>query len=99
MTVEAYKERAERGAALLDKRKPGWRDRVSTTWLDVSSVQNCPLGQTYGHYSTGKKELFGSDSWEETTAHGFTVSKSEAVLDLHGNYKLLTEAWKVVLSA
>jgi hypothetical protein len=36
-----------RGAALLDRREPGWASKVNIRTLDVSSRYRCVLGQIY----------------------------------------------------
>lgn len=39
--------RVERGAALLDKKRPGWWKRISLDELDITSCFRCVLGQEY----------------------------------------------------
>ena len=52
LSIEQAKERVERGARLLDKRKPGWQDRIDLARLSVASADFCILGQLYaGHYT------------------------------------------------
>src|ERR1700738_1699007 len=47
----AITERAERGAAMLDKKRPGWWQLIDLGTLDVSSDCNCIAGQL-GSYGT-----------------------------------------------
>jgi hypothetical protein len=62
-------ERVERGAALLDERRPGWWDEVDVGRLDFDSCEECVLGQLWGSYGSGKKRL-GLD-WRGATKLGF----------------------------
>lgn len=55
--VKAARVRVTAGAALFDEFRPGWRDRIALTSLDISSVVECALGQEYGDYSTGLDDL------------------------------------------
>lgn len=43
----SYEERVKRGAALLDKKYPGWADRIELDRLDLGSCTTCVLGQLY----------------------------------------------------
>jgi len=38
----------ERGAALLDERKPGWDRKIDLDTLNLADGCNCVLGQVYG---------------------------------------------------
>jgi hypothetical protein len=44
-------------AAILDRVKPGWRDRINASTLDLTSNDLCVLGQLYGHYRRGLVSL------------------------------------------
>lgn len=56
MNAGTTEERVARGAALLDERVPGWRERLDVGALDVSSIRNCPVGQAF--------ELSEIDVWD-----------------------------------
>ena len=43
--------------AILDRVKPGWRDRINASTLDLTSNDLCVLGQLYGHYRRGLVSL------------------------------------------
>lgn len=49
----SYAENAARGARLLDKKCPGWYDKVDLSSLDMRSLCNCMLGQLYGDFMKG----------------------------------------------
>src|SRR5262245_57026211 len=44
-------------ASILDRAKPGWRDRIDPSTLDLASNKLCVLGQLYGHYRRGLVSL------------------------------------------
>lgn len=54
---------AERGAAFLDARLPGWWtcNRISLTKLRVDSEDDCPLAQAYGTTWITAARWFGLD--------------------------------------
>ena len=48
--------RVQRGAKLLDKKMPGWEDKIH--WqLWMWSNSSCVLGQTFGNYFQGLQAL------------------------------------------
>ena len=47
------RERATRGAELLDEKRPGWAAAIDRKRLDMGSVCNCVLGQLYKDFSDG----------------------------------------------
>lgn len=81
---------AAAGAALLDKREPGWYCRVRPDTLDINSLKNCVLGQVFGHYSTGR-HLLGLSL--DPSVHGFdTPGDDEDMLELE-------DAWREEVKA
>jgi hypothetical protein len=50
-------ERVERGAALLDERRPGWWDEIDLETFEMANVCRCSLGQLWGSYAKGKEAL------------------------------------------
>jgi hypothetical protein len=55
----SVQERVARGARWLDGVRPGWRDALELSKLDIHSDVNCVLGQVFA---------------EEATAHAFPYS-------------------------
>ena len=51
--VHIAARRVRRGAELLDRVHPGWREKIQIDTLDISSTRHCILGQLYGSYSEG----------------------------------------------
>lgn len=99
-------ERVQKGAALLDDKRPGWHRDIDTAVgvFDLSLPTRCILGQLYGTFSIGAKALFGTRRCETfsdcpadhlddkaTTAHGFDRNGE-------GNYDELTAAWRELLA-
>ncbi len=77
----------ERGAALLDKRLPGWRQVVDPSSLSLKSRCNCVLGQVFGDYHRGVRAL-GVD---RPVDYGFIRPPG-------GKWERLTAAWRKVLT-
>jgi len=42
-----YEEQIARGIAVLNERRPSWRELIDMEQLDVISVMTCPVGQAY----------------------------------------------------
>lgn len=101
MSAEVARERAARGAALLDVTQPEWVSRVDPKTLAVSDPENCVLGQVYGDYdeainalnldARGQKE-FGFDC-EYKPFVG--AEAPEPVV----RFSELTSAWREILDA
>lgn len=49
-------ERVARGAKLLDRKRPGWAERIDLDQLRLEECDSCILGQLYGTYRNGKLE-------------------------------------------
>lgn len=56
------KWRVARGVKLLDKRMPGWDERINLHRLDMGNGTHCVLGQLYGDYYRGLDVLLGDNS-------------------------------------
>lgn len=54
LTVE---ERVRNGAAFLDERVPGWRERVDPDELAIQQCDYCVLGQVFGSVADGCASL------------------------------------------
>lgn len=49
-TIPSKRDLVLKGAALLDRVRPGWEKGVDVETLDIRSHNKCVLGQTYGDY-------------------------------------------------
>lgn len=58
------------GAAVLDEHRPGWAEEINLDTLRILSCTECVLGQVYGRYGVGLKEL-GITAGDK---YGFAVS-------------------------
>lgn len=90
----SYRERAERGAALLP---PGWYKRIDTAQLDIGRCDKCICGQIYGSFAAGVHALqekvasrdYNTVNW--IREHGFNVATQS---DFEG----LTAAWRELIA-
>lgn len=76
----------KRGSEILDSVRPLWYEDVNTEDLDMQSVDNCLLGQLYGRFSEGKKEI----GLTLGASYGFAVSRG-----LKTSYEH-RQAWKAL---
>lgn len=67
----SYTEKAQRGANLLDRRRPGWHREIDRETLNQGDTRCCIGGQLYGSYSELKSAL--GLSYEESVEHGFEI--------------------------
>jgi hypothetical protein len=88
------RDRVERGAALLDKTAPGWRERVDPETLDMTLCTRCVLGQLFGHYMVGFDRL---EVAESSVVYGFDLPWPTKFED--SGYDLLQDAWLEMLRA
>lgn len=105
--ISLARERVERGAALLDRYRPGWDQSVNLTDLDLGSASRCVLGQVYGRsnslydppgYTSGKWALGLSEV--DAVHYGFQADR--ATVRTRNNkvkvsYRQLEAAWTVLL--
>jgi hypothetical protein len=85
-TLPPLAQRAARGAALLDRLRPGWADEVDPDRLDLANAEGCLLGQLYGHVDDGLTALGDPDP----VACGFDLEADEDDAD----YSPLTSCWR-----
>jgi hypothetical protein len=69
--------RVQRGAALLDERRPGWADSIVLPKLKMHDCEQCVLGQVFGSYVGGVSRMrLGTDGAEML---GFNSERRSAV--------------------
>lgn len=93
MTAQQARERAQAGAAWLDKVEPGWHKRIDVGGLDLSSCSQCILGQTFGDYNHAvrfipKNKNVKPVEGKLSAAMGFNLTSED-----HSNWKTLNKAW------
>lgn len=87
-------ERVARGAALLDKRMPGWAARIDLSVLDLANECRCVLGQLWtgddDPYVTGLRTL---DLVDGGRPYGFVTGDVGNIDDALAEYRELDELW------
>ena len=105
ITPERARERAARGAALLDDRDPGWAARIDRGSLELSDRGGCVLGQLHGDYRLG---LTRSRVVDPSSGPGRFVSPVDlGFQSVSGvgdeaerlDYAFLTRAWRLEIEA
>lgn len=87
-----YAERIAKGAALLDEKAPGWRQRIDLEALDISFPTACVVGQATGRYFATIEEWFGDGEEAQALAHGFEWEPA-------GDGSVLTGEWRQYIEA
>ena len=77
--------RVQMGALLLDERFPGWANQVDTRNLEIRNCRDCILGQLYGEYFHGVRQL----GLVEGHSYGFAPSPHQYPFarNLHNAWK------------
>lgn len=106
MTHTEARERAERGAALLDREEPGWADRINLSTFDLGDGCLCVLGQVYSRYAEGIKALAlaeadSTDAEDDLGDYGAPYGFNLGTADYNGNRGLpsIHAAWSVLQHA
>lgn len=90
------KQEIENGAALLDKKAPGWRERINLELLDLNNMCRCVVGQSYPDRSYVEALMELLDEEDEQVAlnmshlYGFAIPPDGKYED----YIPLTQEWK-----
>lgn len=69
---------ANRGAVLLDQFVPGWINKANTKSLRMDDTEACILGQSFGDFSSGAKELADKALRETLKGTGLKITNSNA---------------------
>jgi len=99
-----YADRVARGAALLDRERPGWAAEIAIDELAMASCNDCILGQIYGRYTVGLSSVFRDTeaSWLSPAHYGFTLYDGEQVQDFKETmlrFRELADAWRTEIRA
>lgn len=112
MSNADMRERAARGAALLDIARPYWYEGVSVGALNLLNGDTCVLGQIYGDWETGLAQLFPTSVMYKTMYedapsqdstsdyYGFSAFDIRQFTDddLSRTWRDLTQAWRDLIS-
>lgn len=89
--MNKYTSRVEKGIEFLNEEVPDWHKAIELESLDLLDCEVCILGQLFKNYYDALECLFPDDDYEAMPQElGFTA-------DLHGDFELLTETWKLAL--
>ncbi|HEY4520168.1 MAG TPA: hypothetical protein VJH33_04040 [Candidatus Paceibacterota bacterium] len=88
-----FAQNAAQGAALMDRKNPGWFNHIDTGKLSIATTDNCILGQLFGEYSDGCKKLNidGEERQMDRIRYGFNPSLLAYALF---GARYLNRAWK-----
>jgi hypothetical protein len=95
-----YEDRVAKGAALLDRVRPGWAGEVAADRLAMESCDKCVLGQLYGNYWAGFRALLmppGPRTIYRAGDFGFTLHDLEQLNDgpyVMARFAALADAWR-----
>ena len=95
--MQDYKAAASAGAKFLDEKHPNWFKQIDTNKLNMTLTNDCILGQLYGDYFEGAKQL-ALDVWPHVVGFNVQYDGTFSVRDFPKHYKLSTDAWKEEIS-
>ncbi len=87
-------KRAARGAQFLDDTVPEWWNEVDVRKLDMGRHMHCVLGQIYGGYRSGCRELGFSSFGIRSIRNGFFTLRLSGRRRADLYYQKLTHAWR-----
>lgn len=113
MSIETAREAAARGAALLDEKDPGWRDRIDRDELDLRLPCGCIIGQDFGQRFCEAPEDLSGDlddpyvfglhvlglNYEDEATYGFVAPSLFGTNPNDASWDELQEAWVEILAA
>jgi len=86
-----FTKKIERGAAFLDKDRPGWETRIDLGMLNIRSGSTCVLAQCYIGYDNGLRALgFFARFFGAVGRYGFDIGAFEK----SRYYAVLTDEWR-----
>jgi hypothetical protein len=102
--VSAETERVERGAALMDEKRPGWLDVIDLGRLDIAVTCDCITGQQPGGFTRVMNDL-GIGHSAEAASYGFGAYAPDPDLPeleygriVAEEYDALTGAWRGLIT-
>ena len=94
---EKLKTRVNAGAAYLDSVFPKWFKNINLDKLKLDSQTCCMLGQLYGDYTDGAKELSINRPEDDSDGFHFITTQMGLYSGDEREYVLLTRIWKNVI--
>lgn len=89
--MKDFSAEVKRGVQLLNREVTDWYDLINLDLLDILHGDQCVLGQLFGDYVDGLREL--GLTAKESNAHGFCFGYDLANYSYAG-WADLTEQWK-----
>ncbi len=91
------------GAALLDRKMPGWRDNIDVSRLSMSETNSCLLGQLFPRYQDALIDLFELPTSDLEQSAGDTLDEKtvEHAFDRYEQawtWEMLNNEWKRVIA-
>lgn len=87
-----FEKEIARGAALLDEKVPGWRNKVNTGTLKMINGTTCLACQACGtYYLDACKRILHVEPYTEAAEHGLTLPQEDVTKDVSWNQ--LTKEW------
>lgn len=107
ITNDEARARVQRGAGLLDARRPDWFQQVNIGTLTLDDCTECVLGQLYGDEFKAQKNAYGfpfglgvkrlgleSDLNNDMIRdHGFGIGDGDGDGERDGSFVRLQDAW------
>ncbi len=95
-----YGERIARGAAFLDERAPGWRQRIDLDKLEMVNPAQCLVGQLFGDYYRALGPNLGLAASEAIPLGlNLAMNDSSGSEDEDRNYETLDAEWRQYIEA
>lgn len=86
-------DRVSAGADFLDHAKPGWASGVSTEKLNAASINNCVVGQLFGHYVQKGRDALATFSERKLDEEGLGFVGGNSA-----EYRDMTRLWRVQIN-
>lgn len=86
------------GMLFLDDAVPGWDDRITPKTLNMASSNDCVLGQLYGSYWVGMRQLRVGYHAAERFGFAYDIKHCNSMLNGATEYRVLTQAWVAKLA-
>jgi hypothetical protein len=105
LTQAEAQARVARGAALLDRHRPGWIRAVSLSRLELRSQCSCVLGQLEGSFDLACQRLFPGTvkpfhvGFNVDTDLDIDEDAENLVAEIEGGYAVLQAAWEALIMA
>jgi hypothetical protein len=100
MRQPSAKQRVLKGCKLLDRKEPGWANRIDLTKFHLWNPYSCVLGQLHGDYYEALPifHLVAADDFplsrdENAAMYGFESSVED--YDADNEYALLERHWRL----